>query len=229
MAVNHAIPGISVWGNHSWEKWYQDKKFWFSGLFPRAHFVQQCRGPKVIHLTFRMRFDKVYWITACSQLWQAEMAFIQTQCNLKREYGENVVPPHCRLNVLQKTTPPHAAFFLLSIFSVIFTNMYSYSLHNILFLAIIVHFTVRRRKKQEKCTFLQNSMYLRPLSFDTRVQNVSVVLGWARTISNDDVKNYLRRIGILGLNGVCHVSEQRDVLKRHSLTFLCLFCHVSCA
>ena len=42
-----AITGISVWGNFSWEKWYQDHKFWFSSLFSRAHFVRQCRGPKI--------------------------------------------------------------------------------------------------------------------------------------------------------------------------------------
>ena len=41
-----AITGISVWGNFSWEKWYQDQQFWFSTLFSRAHFVRQCWGPK---------------------------------------------------------------------------------------------------------------------------------------------------------------------------------------
>ena len=28
-----AITAISVWGNFSWEKWYQDHQFWFSSLF----------------------------------------------------------------------------------------------------------------------------------------------------------------------------------------------------
>ena len=62
-----------------------------------------------------------------------------------------------------------------------------------------------------------------------QIQDVSAMHDQARTISNGDVKNYLRRIGIKGLNGVCHVSEQRVVLKRHSLAFLlsllsCSFC-----
>ena len=48
-------------------------------------------------------------------------------------------------------------------------------------------------------------------------------------MSIGDVKNDLRRMGIQGLNGLCHVSEQRDVLERHSLAFLWLFCHVSSA
>ena len=52
----------------------------------------------------------------------------------------------------------------------------------------------------------------------------------ALTISNGDVKNDLRRMGIFkGLNGVCHVSEQRDVLKDIHWYFFCLFCHVSSA
>ena len=43
-----AITGISVWGNFSWEKWYQDDhKFWFSSLFSRAHFVRECWGQKL--------------------------------------------------------------------------------------------------------------------------------------------------------------------------------------
>ena len=42
----------------------------------------------------------------------------------------------------------------------------------------------------------------------------------ARTISIGDIKLDWRRMGIEGLNGVCHVSKQRDVLKRHSLAFL---------
>ena len=43
------ITGISVWGNFSWEKWYQDQPFWFSSIFfPTAHFVRQCRSPKSI-------------------------------------------------------------------------------------------------------------------------------------------------------------------------------------
>ena len=42
-----AITGIIVWGNFSWEKWYQDHQVWFSNLFfSRAHFVRQCRDPK---------------------------------------------------------------------------------------------------------------------------------------------------------------------------------------
>ena len=36
---------ISVWGNFSWEGWYQDQQFGFSSLFSRAHFVRQCRVP----------------------------------------------------------------------------------------------------------------------------------------------------------------------------------------
>ena len=43
---NRTITGISVWGNFSWEKWYQDQQVWFSSLFSTAHFVRQCRGPK---------------------------------------------------------------------------------------------------------------------------------------------------------------------------------------
>ena len=38
-----AINDIRVWGNFSWEKWYQDQQFWFSRLFSRALFVRQCR------------------------------------------------------------------------------------------------------------------------------------------------------------------------------------------
>ena len=41
-----AITDISVWGNFSWEKLYQDQLFWFSNFISRAHFVRQCRGPK---------------------------------------------------------------------------------------------------------------------------------------------------------------------------------------
>ena len=41
-----AITGISVWGNFTWEKLYQEQQFCFSSLFSRAHFVRQCRGPK---------------------------------------------------------------------------------------------------------------------------------------------------------------------------------------
>ena len=71
---------------------------------------------------------------------------------------------------------------------------------------------------QRKVTLLQNSVY--PLSFDTSLQDVLAMHGRARTISNGDVEIDLRRIGIKGLNGVCDISEQRDVLKRHSLAFL---------
>ena len=43
----------------------------------------------------------------------------------------------------------------------------------------------------------------------------------ARTISNGDVKIYLRsNWEFKGLTGFVHVSEKRDVLKRHSLAFL---------
>ena len=41
-----AITSISVWGNFSWETWYQDQQFWFSSLFSKAHFVRQCRVPQ---------------------------------------------------------------------------------------------------------------------------------------------------------------------------------------
>ena len=41
----NAITGISVWGNFSWEKRYQDQQFLFRSLFSRAQFVRQCRGP----------------------------------------------------------------------------------------------------------------------------------------------------------------------------------------
>ena len=62
-----------------------------------------------------------------------------------------------------------------------------------------------------------------------QLQDVLAKYGRARTISNGDVKIDLRRIWGYGLNGVCHVSEQRDVLKRYSLAFLlsllsCFFC-----
>ena len=53
-----------------------------------------------------------------------------------------------------------------------------------------------------------------------QTQDVLAMHGQARTISNGDVKTDLRRIGGYGLNKVCHVSEQRDVLKRSSLAFL---------
>ena len=42
-----AITGIGIWGNFSWEKWYQDQQFWFSSLFSTAHYVRRCRGPKL--------------------------------------------------------------------------------------------------------------------------------------------------------------------------------------
>ena len=41
-----AITGINVWGNFSWEKWYQVQQFWFSSLFSRAHFVSNVESPK---------------------------------------------------------------------------------------------------------------------------------------------------------------------------------------
>ena len=47
-----AITGISVWGNFSWEKWYQDQQFLFSSLFSRAHFVRQCQGPQFSLFSF---------------------------------------------------------------------------------------------------------------------------------------------------------------------------------
>ena len=79
---------------------------------------------------------------------------------------------------------------------------------------------------QKKFTLLQNSVY--PF-FWHQLQDVLAMHGQARTISNCDVKIDLRRIGIWGLNGVCHVSEQRGVLKRHSLASVlsllsCFFC-----
>ena len=62
-----------------------------------------------------------------------------------------------------------------------------------------------------------------------QIQDALALHDRARTISNSDVKKDLRRMGIQGLNGVCHVSEQRDVVERHSLAFLlsllsCFFC-----
>ena len=42
-----AITDISVWGNFSWEKWFQVQQFWFSS-FSSAHFVRQCREVKWI-------------------------------------------------------------------------------------------------------------------------------------------------------------------------------------
>ena len=68
-------------------------------------------------------------------------------------------------------------------------------------------YIVKKKKKKSSCFWHQ-------------LQNVLAMHGQARTISNGDVKTDLRRIGIYGLNGVCHVSEQRDVLKRHSLAFV---------
>ena len=47
---------------------------------------------------------------------------------------------------------------------------------------------------QKKFTLLQNSVY--PFSFDTSYNIVLAMHEQARTISNGDVKNYLRRIGI---------------------------------
>ena len=48
---------------------------------------------------------------------------------------------------------------------------------------------------QKKFTLLQNSVY--PLSFDTeQLQDVLAMHDQARTISNDDVRIGLRRIGI---------------------------------
>ena len=41
------ITVINVWGNFSWEKWYQGHKCWFSSLFSRAHFVRQCWGQNI--------------------------------------------------------------------------------------------------------------------------------------------------------------------------------------
>ena len=41
-----SITVISVWGNFSWEKLYQDQQFWFSSLSSREHFMRQCRGLK---------------------------------------------------------------------------------------------------------------------------------------------------------------------------------------
>ena len=47
---------------------------------------------------------------------------------------------------------------------------------------------------QQKFTLLQNSVY--PLSFDTSFKILLAMHEQARTISNGDVKNVLRRMGI---------------------------------
>ena len=67
----------------------------------------------------------------------------------------------------------------------------------------------------KKFTLLQN-----PLSFDT-----SYKMYWPCMAKHEPFQMVMSkliwgRIGIQGLNGVCHVSEQRDVLKSHSLAFL---------
>ena len=49
-----AITGFSVWGNFSWEKWYQNQQFWFSNLFYRAHFVRRCGRHKVFPFQLKL-------------------------------------------------------------------------------------------------------------------------------------------------------------------------------
>ena len=41
-----AITDVSVWGNCSLDKWYQDQQFGFSSLLSRVRFVRQFRSPK---------------------------------------------------------------------------------------------------------------------------------------------------------------------------------------
>ena len=93
---------------------------------------------------------------------------------------------------------------------------------------------INRVNFSENCNDLSEKVYtVTKFSLSSffwhQLQDVLAMHEQARTISNGDVKNDLRRMGIWGLNGVCHVSEQRDVLKRHSLAFLlsllsCFFC-----
>ena len=41
-----AITGINVWGNFSWEKWYQDQQFWFCSCFLGHIFWGNVEAPK---------------------------------------------------------------------------------------------------------------------------------------------------------------------------------------
>ena len=43
---NGILPTICGCNNWYQCMWYQDHQFWFSSLFPRAHFVRQCQDPK---------------------------------------------------------------------------------------------------------------------------------------------------------------------------------------
>ena len=74
----------------------------------------------------------------------------------------------------------------------------------------------------ENCNDLSEKVYIvtkfsSSSFFWHQKKDVLVMHGRAWTISNGDVKIDLRRIA---LTGVCHVSEQRHVLKRHSFAFL---------
>ena len=79
---------------------------------------------------------------------------------------------------------------------------------------------------QKRYTLLQNSAY--PLSFDT-----SYKMYWLCMNKHGPFQMVMSKVICaeyeFRLNGVCHVSEQKDVLKRHSLAFLlsrlsCFFC-----
>ena len=81
---------------------------------------------------------------------------------------------------------------------------------------------------EKRFTLLQNSVY--PLSFDT-----SYKMYWPCMAKHEPFQMVMSKLicaewefkGLI--NRVCHVSEQRDVLKRNSLAFLlsllsCFFC-----
>ena len=63
-----AITNISVCGNFSWEKWYQDQQVWFSSLLSRAHFVRQCRVKKFPPFSLnKMRMNAICASHSCEQ------------------------------------------------------------------------------------------------------------------------------------------------------------------
>ena len=81
-----------------------------------------------------------------------------------------------------------------------------------------VNFSENYNELSQIVYIITNSVYQIHFISGTRY---TICIGHTRPITNYFkwwCKIGLRRIG--GDNGVCHVSEQRDVLKRHSLAFL---------
>ena len=56
-----AIIGISVWGNFSWQKWYQDHQCWFSRLF-LGHICETMSRPQIFPVQLKLHEWMPFWL-----------------------------------------------------------------------------------------------------------------------------------------------------------------------